>query len=219
MFRVKICGITTADDARAVAAAGADAIGLNFFQKSPRFLPLEAARAVVDAVPAGVVKVGLFVNSTAREIVAAHDRFGLHLVQLHGDEPPEFLKELRRLPVMRAFRMGDEGLPPILHYLERCRELDCLPRLVLIDAFREGCFGGTGATANWTIARQYPVAAWHPPLVLAGGLTPDNVAGAITEARPRAVDTASGVESTPGRKDAALVKRFVESATVALAQR
>jgi phosphoribosylanthranilate isomerase len=212
MFRVKICGITTEADARAVAAAGADAVGLNFFEKSPRFLAPDNAESVAAAVPDGIVKVGLFVNAAASQIQETWDWLGLDLIQLHGDEPPEFLRELGNRPIMRAFRLGEDGLAPICRYLETCRDLGCLPRLVLIDSFRKGQYGGTGAIADWDTARQYPLEPWHPPLVLAGGLTPENVGDAIEVVRPSGVDTASGVESAPGKKDAGLVRRFVEAA-------
>lgn len=219
MFRVKICGIISEVDARAVADAGADAVGLNFYEESPRFLSPEKAGDVVSALPEGIVKVGLFVNATADRIRDAWDKYGLALVQLHGDEPPEFLAELQGRPVMRAFRLGDEGLTPILAYLEKCRELDCVPQLVLIDSFRKGQYGGTGATADWDAARQYPSESWHPPLILAGGLTPDNVAEAIRVVRPAGVDTASGVESAPGKKDRELAGRFVRLAMEAFGRR
>jgi phosphoribosylanthranilate isomerase len=212
MFRVKICGITNEADARAIAGAGADAVGLNFFEKSPRFLTPENAEAVAAALPEGVVKVGLFVNATTERILEKWERLGLDLIQLHGDEPPDFLDQLGNRPVMRAFRPGDEGLAPVRKYLESCRSLGCLPDLVLIDSYRKGQYGGTGATADWDTARQYPSEDWHPPLVLAGGLTVENVAEAIAAVRPSGVDTASGVESAPGKKDAEVVRQFVESA-------
>ncbi len=212
MFRVKICGITSESDARAVAKAGTDAVGLNFFEKSPRYLPPDRAVAIVSALPADVLKVGLFVNASTSQIDQTWHDVGLDLIQLHGDEPPEFLRQLIPRPVMRAFRLGEEGLAPILAYLGACRELECLPKLVLIDSFRKGQYGGTGATADWTTARQYPSQDWHPPLVLAGGLTGENVAEAIRAVRPSGVDTASGVESEPGKKDPGLVEQFVRSA-------
>lgn len=212
MFRVKICGITTPEDAEAVVKAGADAVGLNFYGPSPRFLQPENARAIADTLPDGVVRVGLFVNTPADQILEKWDQLGLDLIQLHGDEPPEFLSSLQERPVMRAFRLGDEGLSPILSYLETCRGLKCLPKLVLIDSFRKGHYGGTGATADWETARRYPSEDWHPPLVLAGGLTADNVGEAIRIVLPSGVDTASGVESGPGKKDAELVQRFIEIA-------
>jgi len=212
MFRVKICGITNEEDARAVAAAGAGAVGLNFYEPSPRFLSPASAEAVVRALPAEVVKVGLFVNAPAEAAVATVHSLGLDLIQIHGDEPPEYLAALGDRPVMRALRLGPLGLDPILEYLEDCRQLGCLPRRVLIDAYRPGWYGGSGATCNWTVVQKYPSAAWHPPLVLAGGLTAENVAEAIQLVRPAAVDTAGGVEASPGRKDASLVRQFIQNA-------
>jgi len=211
-FRVKICGISTVDDARLAARAGAGAIGLNFYAKSPRYVEPERARSIVEALPANVVKVGLFVNASHREVCRRFDELSLDLVQLHGDEPPEWLGLLGDRPVMRAFRLGREGLEPVADYLDRCRRLGCLPRLVLIDSRAEGVYGGTGRVTDWTVAARYPIHDWHPPLVLAGGLAPDNVAEAIRAVRPTAVDTASGVESSPGRKAKELVERFVEAA-------
>lgn len=212
MFRVKICGITNEEDARAAATAGADAVGLNFYQESPRFLSPASAEAVVRALPAEVVKVGLFVNSPAEAVIATFRALGLDLVQIHGDEPPEYLAAMGDRPVMRALRLGPLGLAPILEYLENCRRLGCLPRWVLIDAYRPGRYGGTGATCDWTVVQKYPAAPWHPPLVLAGGLTAENVAEAIHRVRPSAVDTAGGVETSPGKKDAGLVRQFIQNA-------
>jgi phosphoribosylanthranilate isomerase len=218
MFRVKICGVTTPEDARTAAEAGADAVGLNFYPKSPRYLAPEAARAVAGAVPRGVVKVGLFVNAPVEEVCRAFDGLGLDLVQLHGDEPPQVLADLEGRPVMRAFRLGPEGMLPVGEYLGQCEQLGRMPELVLLDAFRKGAYGGTGEVADWSAAKTYrPVGDRPlPPLVLAGGLTPENVAEAIRTVRPAAVDTASGVESAPGRKDPELVRRFVRAAIEAL---
>ncbi|HUT91566.1 MAG TPA: phosphoribosylanthranilate isomerase [Thermoguttaceae bacterium] len=212
MFRIKICGITTVDDALTAARAGADAVGLNFYPKSPRHLEPDEARRIVEALPPGVVKVGLFVNASPGDVCGTFDRLGLDLVQLHGDEPPDLLAGLGDRAVMRAFRVGREGLEPVAEYLRRCRGLGCLPRLVLLDSCVKGTYGGTGRVVDWRVAARYPSDDWHPPLVLAGGLTPDNVAEAIRAVRPAGVDTASGVESSPGRKDRALVERFVQSA-------
>ena len=214
-FRVKICGITTPEDAQATVDARADAVGLNFYQRSPRFLKPENGEAVVRVLPDDIVRVGLFVNASATQVQETYEQLRLDLVQLHGDEPPEFLRELGGLPVMRAFRLGEAGLAPVLEYLTMCRELSCLPELVLIDSFRKGHYGGTGATADWATAREYPSEGWHPPLVLAGGLTAENVAEAIRVVSPVAVDTASGVESSPGRKDPEMVAHFVEAAMAA----
>lgn len=215
MFRIKICGITTAEDATIVAHAGADAVGLNFYPKSPRFLAPERAEAVARSVPAGVVKVGLFVNASAEHVCATFDDLGLDLIQLHGDEPPEFLVALGGRPVMRAFRVGRDGLRPVEQYLARCCQLGGVPRMTLVDAQVQDAYGGTGQVANWDAVKQYAVA--NPPLVLAGGLTPANVGEAIHAVHPAAVDTASGVESSPGRKDPSLVHHFVTAARAAFA--
>jgi len=210
MFRIKICGITNARDALAAAQAGADAVGLNFYPKSPRCVRPEPAARIAHALPPGVVKVGLFVNAAAEQICQTFDRLGLDLVQLHGDEPPELLARLGSRPVMRAFRVGQRGVKPVEAYLDECRRRGCLPTLVLLDAHAEGLYGGSGQRCDWDAVRQYP--ADMPPLVLAGGLTPDNVAEAIQSVRPAAVDTASGVELALGQKDPALVRRFAAAA-------
>ncbi|MEE8452772.1 MAG: phosphoribosylanthranilate isomerase [Thermoguttaceae bacterium] len=212
MFRIKICGITSVEDARVVVRAGADAVGLNFYPGSPRFVTLETVRKIVDALPDGVVKVGLFVNAEADHLTSIADLLGLGLVQLHGDEPPEFLVAMGDRPVMRAFRLGQDGLQPITEYLRRCRRLDCMPRMALIDSHVAGAYGGTGAVADWPALARYPADEDFPPLVLAGGLTPLNVAESINTVGPAAVDTASGVESGPGRKDPAAVEAFVRAA-------
>jgi len=217
MFRVKICGVTNLQDAVLAAAAGAEAIGLNFYPKSPRFVTADLARQIVDALPEGVVKVGLFVNAGREEVCRQFDELGLDLVQLHGDEPPEFLARLGDRPVIRAFRVGDDGLAPMIRYLAECRRLGSMPRLVLADARVKGLYGGSGEVADWEALKRYPADGSLPPLVLAGGLTPENVGEAVRAVDPAAVDTASGVESSPGRKDPALVRRFVAAALEALA--
>ena len=212
MFTIKICGITRPEDAHAAAAAGADAVGLNFYAKSPRVIGAERARAIIAALPPGIVKVGLFVNSPPEEICRLYDDLKLDLIQLHGDEPPEYLAQLNDRPIMKAFRAaGTEGLRTMLDYIAACRTLGCVPRLVLLDAPLNEGFGGSGRSADWTLAKRY-YAIQGRPLVLAGGLRPDNVAEAIRATSVRAVDTASGVESQPGIKDAAAIAAFVAAA-------
>ena len=223
MFRVKICGITNAADAQAVAASGADAVGLNFYAKSARFLMPEAANSVVDALPPEIVKVGLFVNAAADEICGHFDSLELDLIQLHGDETPEFVSRLAGRPVMKAFRVGTQGLSPVYEFIEQTQKLGCRLRAVLVDAFCRGSYGGTGRLADWPAVAEYSqnkkqLRADLPPLVLAGGLTADNVAEAIRAVRPAAVDTASGVESSPGKKDPKAVLSFVQAAKIALTQ-
>lgn len=215
MFRIKICGITSIEDAQAAVGAGADALGLNFFPRSPRYVEPKAAQQIVETLPDGVVRVGLFVNAQPDYIREMYEVLGLDLIQLHGDEPPELLAALGRRPVMRAFRVGQDGLKPATEYLRRCRWCECMPRLVLFDAHVPGQYGGTGAIADWEALRKYPADVDFPGMVLAGGLNPLNVANAIRHVRPVAVDTASGVESSPGHKDPEAMAAFVRAANEA----
>jgi phosphoribosylanthranilate isomerase len=216
MFRVKICGITTVEDAVVACQAGADAVGLNFYPGSKRYVPIPRAVMIAGALARSVVKVGVFVNPDPDEVFEAFDRVGLDLIQLHGDEPPSFLAQLGRRGVIKAFRLGGgTGLYDMGTYLAECRDRKCMPRITLVDANVPGAYGGTGQVADWEALKTYrPVRPEEPipPLVLAGGLTPDNVAAAIRIVRPQAVDTASGVESRPGHKDRALVEGFVQRA-------
>jgi len=213
MFTVKICGVTRPEDARMIAQAGADAVGLNFYAQSPRAIDLGRGRAIIAALPAGMVKVGLFVNAPREEICRIYDTLGLDLIQLHGDEPPELLAAMGSRPVMKAFRAaGAEGLNAVASYLETCRTHRCLPRMVLLDAPLTHGFGGSGKLADWSLAKQYVEKYGVPLLSLAGGLKPENVAEAIRATGVRAVDTASGVESLPGIKDPTAVAAFVRVA-------
>jgi phosphoribosylanthranilate isomerase len=216
MFKTKICGVTNVADARLVRDIGADAIGLNFYPQSPRYVERATAQEIVNSLGDRIVKVGLFVNASAEEVIDTYDRLGLDLIQLHGDEPPEFLFELGDRPVMRAFRVGSEGLDPVVNYLSRCRETNCLPVMVLLDAFQKDAYGGTGKTADWSALANRGDRLGDIPVVLAGGLTRENVAEAIDQVHPAAVDTASGVESAPGKKDPELVRQFVAAAKAAL---
>jgi phosphoribosylanthranilate isomerase len=217
MFRVKICGLTSVGDALLAARSGADAIGLNFYPQSARCVDIATARQIAQALPAGVVKVGLFVNAAAADVCRTFDDLGLDLIQLHGDEPPDYLPLLGGRPVMRALRLGSGGLTPIIAYLDECRRLECLPRMTLVDACVMGQYGGTGQSPDWNALSPYHAETWLPPLVLAGGLTLRNVVAAIHAVIPAAVDVSSGVESAPGRKDPAAVEAFVQAARAALA--
>ena len=216
MFKVKICGVRRAEDLPHIAASGADAIGLNFYPRSKRYLSPAEAAAVAAAVPAGISRVGVFVNASTPEVLAAAENLGLEYLQLHGDEPPEQLAELRAWPVIKAFRFVGGDWTPIERYISDCKRRGTLPVAVLIDApAAEGEYGGTGSRVNWEA-----VAGWRShidlPLILAGGLTPENVAQAISVVGPSAVDTASGVESPDGYKNAVATRNFVASARSAL---
>jgi phosphoribosylanthranilate isomerase len=215
MFRIKICGITTVQDMQRVVTAGADAVGLNLCPSSPRYVAADRALAIVDAVPDQIAKVGVFVNSPSDEILALGHALALDWIQLHGDEPPEFLGQLGDRAVIRAFRCGPRGIEPVADYLDECRRQSRLPQAVLIDAHVPGQYGGTGQVVRWDQVAEPRPWLLGLPLILAGGLTPGNVATAIAAVHPAAVDTASGVEAAPGRKDPELVGQFVKQATAA----
>ena len=212
MFHAKICGITRVEDALAAAAAGADCIGLNFYPHSKRCVSESQARQIIAALPPGVLAVGLFVNAPTADVCRLFDQLFLSAIQLHGDEPPEYLAQLGQRPVLKAFRYTVDGWSPLVAYLDRCRALNCLPRMVLVDAFQPGHYGGTGHTLDWSALTDWPQHLGELPLVLAGGLTAENVAAAIRTVRPTAIDTASGVESTPGIKDPARLQAFLSTA-------
>ncbi len=216
VFTVKICGITNVRDARIATGAGADAIGLNFFLNSPRCVDQPTAESIIATLPTTVVKVGVFVNAAIDEIRDIADKLGLDAIQLHGDETPEFLSQLGSTAVIRAFRCHAGELVPVGRYIQRCRQLGCLPRAILLDAYQTEQYGGTGKTVDWqSVARSRDMLSGLP-LILAGGLTPDNIVTAIKTVDPDAVDTASGVEISPGKKDAMLVQTFISAARSAI---
>ncbi len=218
----KVCGIRDVAAAEDAAAAGASAIGLNYFAKSSRFVAPADATAIVLALSATPVQsIGLFVNHSRDEIESITAQVGLTAIQLHGDETPAFIHDLhQRHPdwaILKAFRIGD-SLQPVAEFLAECNRLNVRLAGCLLDAHVDGSFGGTGSVAPWDlIARDYDRTDW-PPLILAGGLTPDNVAAAIRIVQPNGVDTASGVESSPGVKDTKLLARFVAEAQRAFAK-
>lgn len=198
---VKICGITNTADALAAASAGADAIGLMFYEKSPRNLTLPAAAEIARALPPYIIKVGVFVNPAEEFVLRAVGECGLNIAQFHGDETPEFCS-LFPVMVLKAFRIRDaESLKPLPSY-----PTDAW----LLDAYSPDKPGGTGERFNWDLAIE--AQNLGKPIFLAGGLTPKNVAEAIRQVRPYAVDVSSGVESSPGRKDHAKVTAFIKAA-------
>lgn len=213
-LRVKICGVTSPADVAACAAAGADAVGVNFYPGSPRFVDPRQSQPLLRSIPPLMAGVGVFVGLPFRQITAMAYQLGLRTIQYHGDdrEPVDSFP----FSLVVAFRVRDrQSLSEIDSYLERCRVVNQLPAAIMIDAFVEGKEGGTGRTAPWNLLADYRPGV---PLILAGGLTPENVAEAIQAVRPDGVDVASGVEITPGRKDPDKVKRFVENAREAAAR-
>ena len=210
---IKICGVRDVETALLAADAGADAIGLNFYEFSPRVVAPATAAEIVARLPSGIEAVGVFVNHTVDEIRTIGRLCGLKTIQLHGDEPAELLAELAaEFNVIRAFRVGDEGLHSLDLYLNACERLGVTPWACLIDARVEGSYGGTGQTAPWEIVRRDYNFAERPSLILAGGLNPGNLAEAIRVVGPWGVDVAGGVESSVACKDAALVRQFVKNA-------
>ncbi len=210
MFRIKICGVTTIDDARAAVQSGAEMIGLNFYAESPRSVSPEQAQAIAAEIPQTT---GVFVNTSAAEVNRIAESVGLDWVQLHGDEPPELLADIRTdLPIIRVRCLGAGGVGAIVDDLEACRNKGRAPAALLVDATVAGQYGGTGKTADWDALKNYGDWLGEVPLILAGGLRAENVGKAIAAVRPDAVDTASGVESSPGVKDAVKMQAFCEAA-------
>ena len=200
MTRIKICGITTPADAERLAELGVEAVGLNFYPKSPRFVSLEQARELVRHLGPFVAPVGVFVADGWQHVHSVATAVGLRAVQTYTDSPPPApLTPFAHIPACRVKDAAD--LDHIRRFVVACR-----PAAVLVDSFVAGEMGGTGHRAPWEL-----LAGFDPgvPLILAGGLTPDNVADAIRTVRPWGVDVASGVESRPGVKDAAKVRAFV----------
>jgi len=208
-MKVKICGITNIDDARAAVAVGADLLGFNFYTRSPRYIAPERAREIAVQIRSSghrPLLVGVFVNSPLEEVQSILDIARIDLAQLHGDEPVRVLEQLHGRG-FKALRPASETEAEI----DAERFAPCAPNApaLLLDAYRRDQYGGTGHMADWTIATKM---AQRYPILLAGGLTPENVAEAVRQVRPWGVDVASGVEVSPGKKDAGKVKLFVERA-------
>jgi len=199
VLKVKICGITNLEDALMAVEAGADALGFVFFQGSSRYISPEHAAAVICRLPPFVQTVGLFVNEDLATVNAVADQCGLDIVQLHGEESPDYCQAITRR-IIKAFRVKDaSSLDAMADYHVAGR---------LLDAWSPAVHGGTGTTFNWDIVAD---AAASLSIILAGGLTPENVADAVAAVNPYAVDVSSGVESAPGKKDAGLVRQFIRA--------
>ena len=200
--RVKICGLTSLADARAAVDAGAAALGFNFYARSPRYVSPAAVAQIADHLPPDVCRVGVFVNATREEVAAVARAARLTALQFHGDESPAFCRgwdyKVLKAVRVRDARAADEAAGYAVDF-------------ILVDAYVEGQPGGTGTRIAPALLTGFD----RTRLVLAGGLTPDTVAEAVRAVRPFGVDVASGVERAPGRKDAALMKRFVANAHAA----
>ncbi|WP_217474519.1 phosphoribosylanthranilate isomerase [Stutzerimonas stutzeri] len=205
IVRSKICGITRVEDALIAAEAGADAIGLVFYAKSPRAVSIQQARAIISALPPFVTTVGLFVNASRCELNEILDAVALDTLQFHGDEQPADCEGFHR-PWYKALRVkaGDDIRAQAARYVGASA--------ILLDTFVAGVPGGTGEVFDWSLIP----ADLPKPLILAGGLTPDNVHQAVTEVQPFAVDVSGGVEVSKGIKDAAKVHEFVRQVRAAM---
>lgn len=209
MALVKICGITNLDDALAAVDAGADALGFNFYPRSPRYITPETARTIIDGLPANVLTVGVFVNEELHTIEKTASEAGVSALQLHGSESPEYCKQLQGHYVIKVFAARDEFAPETV--------LDYDVQAIMLDAFDKeaagGIGGGTGKLSNWAVARK--TRELFPRLFLAGGLSAENVGDAIDLVNPYAVDACSLLESAPGRKVHARVRAFVAAVRAA----
>ena len=203
MVRIKICGITNEKDALWVVNLGVDYIGFNFYKDSPRKISPKLAAQIIGKLPSFTQPVGVFVNEEMKAVKRIAEKCRLNLVQLHGEETPEYCRELQtqspRLKIVKAFRIRDkENLDGIGNY-----SVD----YYLLDSYVPGIEGGTGEIFNWDLAVE--AKQFGKPVFLAGGLTPDNVTQAIEKVDPYGVDVASGVERTPRRKDYNLMREFI----------
>ena len=198
---VKICGITNLSDAIIGVEAGADALGFIFYPKSPRYISFENAARIIRELPAGILKVGVFVNASREDVLAAQQECQLSVLQFHGDEIPEFCAGFTG-QTWKAFRVNGRE---ILNHLAAYRTTAWL-----LDAWSPAMPGGTGERFDWDLAVEAQKAG--QPIILAGGLTPENVKSAVQRVRPMGVDVSSGVEVAPGKKDSAKVRAFVSAA-------
>ena len=223
---IKICGVTRAEDAATVVHSGADALGFNFFSGSRRFVSIPIARVLAEVARRSAVDlphvdlVGVFVNAEADAIRNAVQEVGLSVIQVHGDESVEHVTEIHRLcpdiPIIRAFRVDPKNTERTLNEIDRLSALVPLSA-ILLDAFVPGEFGGTGTTVDLSMLESCTLRP-GPPLILAGGLTPKNVASALDCPMVWGVDTASGVELSPGIKDCTQVYEFVNAARAAASE-
>lgn len=198
MTLVKICGITNLADAQAAVDAGADLLGFNFYRPSPRYISPSDAQKITSQIPESVLKVGVFVNEGLHSVERIAEEAGMSAVQLHGDETPEYCRELAGRYVIKAFGAGD-------NLNLRAYDVDA----IMLDTKDDVLHGGTGRTFDWTIAQRTNKSV--PKLFLAGGLSPENVAEAITTVRPYAVDACSSLEERLGKKNHERVRAFVKA--------
>ena len=201
MTLVKICGITNLDDALAAIAAGADALGFNFYKPSPRYITPQAAREIVEQLPESLLTVGVFVNEEAEDVRKIAKEVGLRALQLHGDESAEYCRELADFYVIKAFAVSDTFDIQATHAYK--------VEALMLDTKHNSLRGGTGRVFDWSVAQQAVLTI--PKLFLAGGLSPENVQNAVEIVRPFAVDACSALEDTPGKKNHERMRVFINT--------
>jgi len=206
LVKVKICGITNEEDALNAVALGADAVGFILYCKSKRYVEPKVVRKITSLLPPFVSKVGVFVNENPRNILEVMSYAGLDFAQLHGDETPQECEYVGRSRVIKAFRVKDfkdvDKMSPFIGKV----------RAILLDTYSPDSYGGTGKSFNWEIAKRVKELYSEVPLILSGGLNPENVKRAVESVRPYAVDVSSGVEERIGKKNRILVEQFILSA-------
>jgi phosphoribosylanthranilate isomerase len=206
-IRIKICGVTTQEDARFAAEAGADAIGLNFFSQSPRFLSPRRAAEIVRILPPFVAPVGVFVGMPRRQVCSVAFQLGLRAIQTYDDDVQA--EDSFPFAHIASFRVKNTvDLEGICQFIEKTTALGTRPAAILVDSRVEGVMGGSGQAAPWSLLTGFDPGV---PLILAGGLNPENIAEAIAIVKPWGVDVASGVESSPGKKDPSKVAQFIQT--------
>lgn len=201
MTKIKICGITNKQDAVAAAELGVDMMGFVFYPKSKRYIDPVIAEDIINELPAGIEKVGVFVDAPKEDIIRIAEDARLTMFQFHGNETPDFCGLFRdRHKIIKAFRLKTEK------DLEKINDYNV--DFVLLDTYKADLKGGTGTVFNWKMLEGFEILR---PMILSGGLNPDNVSAAISQVAPYGVDVSSGIESAPGKKDIILMKKFVEN--------
>ena len=196
MIQIKICGITNTEDALCAASNGAVAVGFIFYAPSLRYIQPQKARVIIDDLPRDLVKIGVFVNETAEEVARIFDYCNLDMIQLHGDESPDYCRHFPASHIIKAMELRNEEDVRIAALYDVAA--------ILVDSRHAGLYGGTGKTSNWDLAKRIA-----RPLILSGGLNESNVSEALHKVKPAALDINSGVESAPGKKDPAKIARIM----------
>jgi phosphoribosylanthranilate isomerase len=205
MMLIKICGITNLEDAQMAVDAGADVLGFNFYRPSSRYIEPLAAREIIKQLPRGMLTAGVFVNEPLEMVQQVANKTGVSVLQLHGDESPEYCRALRDELVIKVLTVGPDFVPE--------RALEYSVSSIMLDAHDKNLRGGTGQTIDWSIARR--TREFFFRVFLAGGLSPENVAQAISEVIPFGVDACSALETAPGKKDPERVRAFIAAARAA----